>query len=71
MKKNIDNAWVDIASNFEPFLKTLHECTQILKVPGRKAKCKFQVILIYFCKYSLRAIIHENYVLSQAREDHH
>lgn len=35
----------DISDNWDTFLKELFELMQVLKVPGRKAKCKLQTII--------------------------
>ena len=36
-----DNAWCDISDDWAPFLNELFLLGDVLKVPGRKAKCKY------------------------------
>ena len=39
----VEMGTVDIIEEWQPFLNELHQLTAMLKVPGRKAKCKINL----------------------------
>ena len=45
-KRKVDNGFVDVSDDFQPMLNKLFEVVQLMKVPGRKAKSKFQQFLM-------------------------
>jgi hypothetical protein len=53
----LDNAYKDIWQDWQPVLDDLWAMVQAMKVPGRKAKGKFQILFVYtfLNVHSLRA----------------
>jgi len=41
--KGMEKGTEDIVDDWQPILSNLHKIVEILKVPGRKAKCKLQL----------------------------
>ena len=68
-KGGIDNAWLDITDDFSGYLNTKFNMVQALKVPGRKAKCKFQ--LYCNCYFSIRANVYAYDVLPKGRKSYY
>ena len=54
----------DITDKWDQFLTELYELGSILKVPGRKAKCK--VVYTHSCR--VRAKVHAHHVPREMRE---
>ena len=48
LKHKMELSDIDIWDDFQPMLNALFELVQELKVPGRKAKCKFHILLTNF-----------------------
>lgn len=66
----MDNAYIDITADWQPILDDLFAMVEKFKVPGRKAKCKFQIDQyrndrLTDCIFSVRTTNLQNYVLAQ------
>lgn len=55
----LDNAYKDIWQEWQPIMDDLFNMCDKMKVPGRKAKCTFAILILY----SIRAVSPQDDVL--------